>query len=304
MSAVLKLAQIRIDGGTQPRVKINTEAVARYAKAMTDGVDLPPMVVFYDGAAHWLADGFHRYHAHAQIGALDAECEVRAGTVKDARVYARGANKAHGLPMSNADKKAAVLGMLEDCPDWSDAAIGRHVGVDHKTVGSHRAAILGISQDAPTERTVQRGDQTYTMTPATKESGAGQADKPPADAPSERAAPQIKSDSAPAPTNVVDIDEVKSLRTEIADLTATNESLLEQNNELSRHLEETMADLKSAQKVAEADDKAAAALREAKQYREQVRIMKEVVNGLQSEKNEAIKMVKSLRRKLDGKAAA
>ena len=65
-STTLSIDQIRIDGGTQPRVKINKEHVADLAAALVAGTELPPVDVFHDGSDYWLADGFHRYHAHAR----------------------------------------------------------------------------------------------------------------------------------------------------------------------------------------------------------------------------------------------
>ena len=56
----LKLNQIRIDGGTQSRVDIDEQVVAEYADLYHQGIQLPPVTVFYDGTDYWLADGFHR----------------------------------------------------------------------------------------------------------------------------------------------------------------------------------------------------------------------------------------------------
>ena len=42
----LKLDQIRLDGGTQPRVTISEKIVAEYADHYGSGVDLPPVTVF------------------------------------------------------------------------------------------------------------------------------------------------------------------------------------------------------------------------------------------------------------------
>ena len=144
----INLKSVRIDGGTQSRVAINADAVEDYAEAMTAGAKLPPVVVFFDGAAHWLADGFHRLHAHRRIGAVNIDADVRAGTQRDAQLYAYGANQAHGLRRTNDDKRKAVAGMLELVADWSDAKIARHVGVSDKTVAAHRKSIFGNSEDA------------------------------------------------------------------------------------------------------------------------------------------------------------
>lgn len=162
----IKLVDIRIDGGTQSRVSINQLAVADYGDAMTGGATLPPVTLFFDGTEYWLADGFHRYHAHCKIGMLNIDAEVINGTSKDAKLFAYGANKDHGLRRTTEDKRKAVAGMLADFGDWSDSKIARHVGVDHKTVAAHRLPILGNSQDAPTTRTVERNGKTFEQNTA------------------------------------------------------------------------------------------------------------------------------------------
>lgn len=52
---------------------------------------------------------------------------MRAGTRRDAILYAVGANATHGLPRSNADKRRAVETMLrdEEWVVWSDREIAR-----------------------------------------------------------------------------------------------------------------------------------------------------------------------------------
>lgn len=149
----LRLAQIRIDGETQSRAEINNEVVAEYAEALTEGEKFPPVIVFFDGVSYWLADGFHRRHAHEKIGALDIAAEVRDGTQLAARIFSHGANKNHGLRRTNADKKKAVLGMLRDAPEWSDNRIAKHVGVHHSTVGEYRRSLAELASDEPQPRT-------------------------------------------------------------------------------------------------------------------------------------------------------
>lgn len=161
---MLKLDLIRIDGGTQPRASINESVVAEYAEALTEGAKLPAVVVFHDGADYWLADGFHRYHATRRIGALDIDVEIKQGTKRDAVLYSVGANHAHGLRRTNEDKRNAVLTLLRDDEwmAWSDNKIAKACAVDHKTVASVRASILGNSQDAAQAvRTVERGGKVY-----------------------------------------------------------------------------------------------------------------------------------------------
>ncbi|MCK4602822.1 MAG: hypothetical protein KAU28_10180 [Phycisphaerae bacterium] len=145
----LKLDQIRIDGGTQPRVAIDQGIVDEYAEKYSNGVDFKPVIVFFDGATYWLADGFHRYWANKRIDCDYIFANVHQGTQRDAILYSVGANATHGLRRTNADKRKAVLTMLTDTKvslnddgnPWSDSEIARRCAVDHKTVKKHRDSI-------------------------------------------------------------------------------------------------------------------------------------------------------------------
>ena len=138
----LELSQLRIDGGTQPRAAINNQTVMEYAEALREGVRFPPVVVFHDSAKYWLADGFHRYHAHKEAGRDKIEADVRQGTLRDAILYSVGANAEHGLPRTAEDRHRAVTTMLEhelvkadsEGHPWSNMEIARRCHVHEKTV--------------------------------------------------------------------------------------------------------------------------------------------------------------------------
>lgn len=159
----MNIKTIRIDGGTQSRAEINNEIVTEYADALKAGAEFPAVVVFNDGAHNWLADGFHRFHAHNQAGKASISVEIRTGTARDAVLYSLGANGTHGLNRTNADKRKAVQTMLADAEwvKWSDNAIAKACQVTHPFVGSVRASILKPLQDSQTTRTVERNGKTY-----------------------------------------------------------------------------------------------------------------------------------------------
>jgi len=167
----LRLDQIRIDGGTQPRVAIDEDVVADYADLYRSGMDLPPVTVFHDGATHWLADGFHRYWANKRINCKHIFADVRQGTQRDAVLYSVGANASHGLRRTNADKRKAVLTMLEDkeWSQWSDREIAKRCGVSDKTVGAarknHTAEIPQYDQGRRTFTHPKTGKPTTMNTP-------------------------------------------------------------------------------------------------------------------------------------------
>lgn len=135
------LDQLRIDGETQARVKLDEDTVAEYAEAVTNGDAFPPLLAYFDGTHYWLADGFTRYEAFKRARLAVAEVKVRNGSLDEARWYALSANKTHGLRRSAADKRNAIGLALMMRPEMSDRAIADHVGVDHKTVATVRKEI-------------------------------------------------------------------------------------------------------------------------------------------------------------------
>jgi len=140
----LNLDIIRLDGGTQARVSLNTDVVAEYAAHLQDGDIFPPITVFHDGGDYWLADGFHRYMANKQNGSVEIECDVRIGTLEDAKLYAYGANGKRGLSMSREDKRKVILLMLQH-PEWSKWAnteIAKHIGVSSMTIGRVKSGLI------------------------------------------------------------------------------------------------------------------------------------------------------------------
>jgi ParB-like chromosome segregation protein Spo0J len=164
MSNMLRIDSIRIDGGTQSRAALNDEAVADYAAIVRDGADFPPIVVFHDGKHYWLADGFHRWHAYRTAGATEIAADVREGTKRDAVLFSVGANTDHGLRRTNADKRSAVMVLLND-EEWSkkpETWIAETAGVSRTLV----RAILSEKQDRPVDREVTRRGRTYTMNTA------------------------------------------------------------------------------------------------------------------------------------------
>lgn len=148
-AVMLARASIRRDGGTQPRAALNDQAIAEYAEALDRGEPFPAATVFYDGSDYWLADGFHRDGAHARLGWEEMACDVRAGTRRDAVLFACGANEAHGLRRSNEDKRRAVLILLGDAEwmKWSDSEIARRARVSHTFVAKLRPVTCNVSSE-------------------------------------------------------------------------------------------------------------------------------------------------------------
>lgn len=151
----LMVDAIRIDGGTQPRVEISEKDVSEYAEAMRDGAEFPPVVTFFDGVDYWLADGFHRWHAARRAGLTGIAATVQQGTKRDAVLYSVGVNGAHGIKRTNADKRKAVMTLLNDTEwrEWADWEIARRCAVSNHMVASLRPPrdVTGSSPSEPSE---------------------------------------------------------------------------------------------------------------------------------------------------------
>jgi hypothetical protein len=158
---------IQTDLDTQARVEINNDVVKEYAEAMEAGNVFPPLLVYFDepNNRYILVDGFHRLAAHCRLHPNDAiPVQLELGTLDEARWASFSTNKDHGLHRTNADKRRNTIQALKHTKgaELSDSQIGKHVGVDHKTVASIRRE-LEISSEIPKieTRTVQRGNQIY-----------------------------------------------------------------------------------------------------------------------------------------------
>jgi hypothetical protein len=279
------LDSVRINGGTQSRAELSQSTIADYAEAIRLAVELPPVVMFFDGAHFWLADGFHRFHAHREAGAIEIAAEIRVGTQRDAVLFSVGANASHGLRRSNEDKRKAVETLLND-PEWatwSNNAIAKACAVSDKTVATYRAEYLRNSGDegsGNTARTVERNGKTYQMD-TTKIGSAGAQPAPAAVTPP--AIPPAETNTAPAvvapegsPMTVTSIPSGQHQKIEMDPHPAAEENLVpaseveqlrEQIAELSEHLRTTLADNEMMGRVFDADDRIKAAMDEAARQR-------------------------------------
>lgn len=129
--------------------------MSEYADAINGGDVLPPVVVFFDGVDHWLADGFHRCHAALRLGRDEIPVVVQTGTRRDAVLFSAGANREHGLRRTNDDKRKAVVTLLNDAEwsKWSNSEIARRCGVSHQFVNDQRSSLATVASENNSART-------------------------------------------------------------------------------------------------------------------------------------------------------
>lgn len=149
----MKLTDIRLDGGTQARVAMSKEIIEQYADAMREGVHFPPVTVFNDGINHWLADGFHRYHATQSIGEQEIPVTILSGTQADAQLFAYGANAKRGMNTSAEDNRSIIKKMLNHptSRSWTLSQIAHHVGVSSMTVSRIKSSLVEAKEIRQTD---------------------------------------------------------------------------------------------------------------------------------------------------------
>lgn len=156
----MPLSQLRLDGGTQTRAAIDEATVNLYAGCDREGAEFPPVIAFFDGVNYWLADGFHRYYARLKNLRETVEVDVRGGALRDAILYAVGANAEHGRQRTGDDKYRCVLILLGD-PEWAgkpNVTLAGYARVSEYLVAKIRAQVadgrltpisISCARDAP-----------------------------------------------------------------------------------------------------------------------------------------------------------
>jgi hypothetical protein len=128
----------------QVREKTDPATVEAYAERMSFGDKFPPPVVFEDANGELLPAGGNNTNEAALLNKSEYyECEIRKGDRQEATLFAVSANAKHGLPMNGADKRRAVM-MVLNLPGWadkSDAMVAERCGVSDRFVA-------GVKKDA------------------------------------------------------------------------------------------------------------------------------------------------------------
>ena len=167
MADLLSLERIRTEG-TQVRVALSETVIREYAEAFAQGDEFPPIEVYYDETAHWLADGFHRLQAAKQAGRDSLAATIHPGGQREALLHALSANDTHGYRRTDIDRRHAIELMLAD-PEWqawSNREIARQCRVSEFLVRTVRQELAPHQEtEAPPEQTrkVTRGGKQFTM---------------------------------------------------------------------------------------------------------------------------------------------
>jgi hypothetical protein len=158
----------RIDLRRSPLVRAaDTEGLAaEYAETMRAGSRFPAVVLFGDAVEGPLlvGDGRNRVVGAGLAGLKHIDAEVRPGGWREALAYAVGANNAHGLRRTNADKRLAVSLALEEFGDQGDRELARMCRVSHTYVAQLRREVLRRHEEGAAGNVASGEEDLSTVT--------------------------------------------------------------------------------------------------------------------------------------------
>jgi len=170
----LLLSSILTDAGTQMRVETSESTIGNYVEFLRQGCVFPAIIVFTDGLLYWLADGFHRLEAHKRFGLESILCDIREGTLIDAKRYACEANTDHGLQRTNDGKRNAIKEYLKlpGIAEMSDLQIAKKLRVSNHLVSEVRTNMkVAPSPKAHVGNGSKKKERTEKKRPAEKSGG-------------------------------------------------------------------------------------------------------------------------------------
>jgi ParB-like chromosome segregation protein Spo0J len=133
-TAVVAVPVLSLRPADSPR--LNGEDKAHIARLAETEAALPPILV--DKRTMRVIDGMHRLMAASLQGRESIDVIFFDGSEADVFLRAVEENVAHGLPLSQADRRAAAERIIASHPHMSDRAIGYSVGLAAKTVAAIR----------------------------------------------------------------------------------------------------------------------------------------------------------------------
>jgi ParB-like chromosome segregation protein Spo0J len=116
--------------------RLNGEDKTHIARLAETETRLPPILA--DRRTMRVIDGMHRLMAASLQGRQTIDVMFIDGCEADIFLRAVQENVAHGLPLSQADRRAAAERIVVSHPQMSDRAIGHSVGLAAKTIATIR----------------------------------------------------------------------------------------------------------------------------------------------------------------------
>ena len=229
------ISEIVTDAGTQTRIETNEKTIESYSEEMKDGVRFPPVIIFHDGKTYYCADGFHRILAASRIERTEIDCDVRKGSLLDAIKFALGANAAHGLRRTNADKNNCVEIACKNFPELVDREIARICAVSQPFVSKIRPQLITVintnsvsgSKSSQPPRRIGKDGKSYKSPPQRPNKASGGLSSPPPRKSNQQAATEVCDDTGvPIPEEVIGFwDRNKEVQELLSHITSVRSAL-------------------------------------------------------------------------------
>lgn len=151
------ISDLQFDPKLQTRAKPHdVKYIMTLVGVINEGTLQAPIVVFRDptDGGMWLADGHARVEAAKSAGGAMIRARVYEGGLREAFMFALGANATHGARRTNADLRHAVLTALEDSEmgNWSNVQIAQVCLCSDTFVGIVRKKMAPASGKPATRR--------------------------------------------------------------------------------------------------------------------------------------------------------
>lgn len=146
LGEVVAVPVMSLRPGESPR--LNGEDKAHIARLAETEASLPPILV--DKRTMRVIDGMHRLMAASLQGRETIDVVFFDGSDADVFLRAVQENVAHGLPLTQADRRSAAERIIASHPNMSDRAIGHSAGLAAKTVAAIRRRSTEESQQSNT----------------------------------------------------------------------------------------------------------------------------------------------------------
>lgn len=145
---------------------------AEHVRALEEALEaLPPPTCVRRGKQIIPLDGHHTIAAHQNAGKDTIGVRI-VDEAADTDLYAMAfeANASHGMALTLSDRRAFAEHLLLRDPESSNLEVSRRSGLAPTTIASLREQMETDARISPSDRTVTRGDQSYSY-PATRRPG-------------------------------------------------------------------------------------------------------------------------------------
>lgn len=112
-TSMVAITDLVRDPDYQVRGRLDDATISRYANALAEGCNMPPIRVADVEGSLIVVDGWHRLAAYDRLGTWTVDAIITEATAGEAGWMAAVANLTHGLPLSNAEIRRAFQALIK-----------------------------------------------------------------------------------------------------------------------------------------------------------------------------------------------